>query len=62
MRVPLLLPIHGTVLGTIWNSCVTFGKFCDSSSPSVKNGDKDSTYFIGLLGYLNKLIFVMFLE
>ena len=47
MCVPLLVPIHSSVLGTIWNSCVTFGKFCDSFSPSVeKNTDNDNTYFI----------------
>ena len=36
MCIPLLLPTHSAILGTIWNSCVTFLKFCDSLSPSVK--------------------------
>ena len=36
MCIPLLLPTRSAILGTIWNSCVTFGKICDSLSPSVK--------------------------
>lgn len=53
------------ILALPLTSCVTLNKSLSFSKSWVLhlwNGDNNTTYFIGLLGELNKLIFVTFLK